>query len=58
MSAPATTAADDEGSSLPDNHVTVYACMNWKPPMAGFLLIPKDITLRSVITEVIHYQQR
>jgi hypothetical protein len=56
--APPTTAADDEGSSLPNNHVSVYACMNWQPPMAGFLLIPQQVTLRSVITEVIHYQQR
>jgi hypothetical protein len=39
------------------NRVTVYACMKWSPPMAGFLLIPDTITLRAVISEPIKRQQ-
>ena len=31
--------------------VTVYTCFKWRPPMAGFLFIPSEITLRAVITE-------
>ena len=52
-----TTAADDPSSDLPGNQVTVYACYVWRPPLAGFLLIPSQVTLRSVITEVIQSQQ-
>jgi len=37
--------------------VTVYTCFNWTPPMAGFVLIPNQITLRAVITEVLQRQQ-
>jgi len=37
--------------------VTVYTCFNWTPPMAGFVLIPSQITLRAVITEVLQRQQ-
>jgi TadE-like protein len=37
--------------------VTVYACFVWTPPMAGFVIIPQTITLRSVITEVLQRQQ-
>ncbi len=52
-----TTAADDPASDIPFNQVTVYACFNWTPPMAGFLAIPNQITMRAVITEVIQRQQ-
>jgi hypothetical protein len=52
-----TTAADDPASDQPFNQVTVYACMNWSPPLAGFLLIPSSVTLKAVVTEVIHQQQ-
>jgi hypothetical protein len=52
-----TTSADDTGSDNPDNQVTVFACFNWTPPMAGFVMIPSQITMRSVVTEVIHQQQ-
>jgi hypothetical protein len=38
------------------NRVTVYACMEWSPPMAGFLLIPDTVTLRAVISEPIKRQ--
>jgi len=37
--------------------VTVYTCFNWKPPMAGFVVIPSQVTLRAVITEVLQRQQ-
>jgi hypothetical protein len=52
-----TTDADDPASDIPFNQVTAYACMEWSPPLAGFLLIPSSITLRAVVTEVIHRQQ-
>jgi hypothetical protein len=52
-----TTAADDPASDAPFNQVTAYACMQWSPPLAGFLLIPSTITIRAVVTEVIHRQQ-
>lgn len=39
------------------NTVTAYACYDWSPPLAGFLLIPETVTLRAVITEPIERQQ-
>jgi hypothetical protein len=39
------------------NAVTAYACYEWNPPFAGFLLIPETVTLRAVITEPIQRQQ-
>lgn len=60
---PLTTVADDMASSYNTaasgnaNQVTVYACYDWRPPLAGFLLIPKTLTLRAVITEALQYQQ-
>jgi hypothetical protein len=54
----------DEASNLSEgpgrivaNTVTAYACYQWSPPMAGFLLIPQTVTLRAVITEPIERQQ-
>jgi len=55
--AAATTVSDDMGSAMPGNQVSVYACMVWRPPMAGFLMIPTQVTMRSVITEVVQKQQ-
>ncbi len=52
-----TTATDDLASDAPGNQVTVYACYAWTPPMAGVLFIPSTITIRAVITEVLHRQQ-
>jgi hypothetical protein len=52
-----TTQADDEGTNRAGNYVTVYACMQWQPPFAGFLLIPQQVTIRSVVTELIERQQ-
>ena len=39
------------------NRVTAFACYVWTPPLAGFLLIPQQVTLRGVITEPIQRQQ-
>jgi len=39
------------------NRVTGFACYVWTPPLAGFLLIPQQVTLRGVITEPIQRQQ-
>jgi TadE-like protein len=53
------TASDiSEGQGrIAANRVTVYACYQWSPPGAGFLLIPQTITLRAVISEPIQRQQ-
>lgn len=49
------------GSTGTDTHyqttVTVYACFDWIPPLAGFVMIPNTITLRAVITEAMQRQQ-
>lgn len=37
--------------------VTVYACTVWTPPLAGFVLIPNQVTLRAVISEALQRQQ-
>ena len=61
--APATTTSDDMASSWSSrssgnaNQVTIYACYVWRPPLAGFLLIPSEVTLRAAITEALEYQQ-
>jgi len=58
------TTTVDEASSLSEsparvvaNTVSAYACYEWSPPLAGFLLIPETVTLRAVITEPIQRQQ-
>ena len=57
-------ATHDEASSMSEgpgviigNRVSAYACYEWTPPLAGFLLIPETVTLRAVITEPIQRQQ-
>lgn len=57
-------ATEDEASSMSEgpgviigNRVTAYVCYQWAPPLAGFLLIPNEVTLRAVITEPIQRQQ-
>jgi hypothetical protein len=52
-----TSPSDDMASNRPDNQVTVYACYQWSPPMAGFLMMPSQITMRAVVTETIQRQQ-
>lgn len=60
---PVTTASDDTASNLAvssgitANQVTVYACYEWQPPLAGFLLIPETITLRATVSESLQHQR-
>ena len=60
---PLTTIADDMASSYAKsdgrnaNQVTVLTCYPWRPPLAGFLLIPETVNLVGVITEALEYQQ-
>ena len=63
---PPTADGDDKASDTAvdtsiGNHypttVTVYACFNWTPPMAGFVLIPNYITIRAVVSETLQRQQ-
>ena len=60
---PITSASDDTASSYSTstsgsaNQVTAYACYEWRPPLAGFLLIPPSVTLRAAVTEALQYQQ-
>lgn len=60
---PATSSADDMSSNLAAssssnaNQVTVYACYAWRPPLAGFLVLPEEVTLRAVVSEAMEYQQ-
>jgi hypothetical protein len=58
------TRTSDTASNLSEaqgrtvaNQVTAFACYEWAPPMAGFLLLPDTITLRGVITQPIQRQQ-
>jgi hypothetical protein len=50
-------AAPGPGAVQYDTTVTVYACSDWRPPMAGFVIIPNTITLRAVVTESLQRQQ-
>lgn len=52
----ASSASEGQGRIVA-NQVTVFACAVWSPPLAGFLLIPEQVTLRAVITEPIERQQ-
>jgi TadE-like protein len=46
------------GNNVPyPTTVTVYMCFQWMPPMAGFVIIPSQITLRAVVTEALQRQQ-
>ncbi|HYI21999.1 MAG TPA: TadE family protein [Candidatus Limnocylindrales bacterium] len=54
----------DQGSAMSEavgrpiaNTVTAYACYVWRPPLAGFLLIPETVIQRAAITEAIQRQQ-
>jgi hypothetical protein len=52
----ASSASEGQGRIVA-NQVTVYACFVWSPPLAGFLLIPEQVTLRAVVTEPMERQQ-
>lgn len=53
------TASDvaANGSTSYETRVSVYACFDWSPPMAGFLLIPSQVTIRAGLTEIMQRQQ-
>lgn len=53
------TASDlsEKSGVVVANQVTAYACYNWQPPLAGFLLIPSNVILRGVVSEPIQRQQ-
>jgi hypothetical protein len=58
------TSTTDQGSAVSEaagrpvgNTVTAFACYIWRPPLAGFLLLPETVTLRAVVTESIQRQQ-
>ena len=50
-------AAPGPGATQYGTTVTVYACFNWRPPMAGFVMIPSTIPIRAVVTESLQRQQ-
>jgi hypothetical protein len=53
-----TASAMSEGQGvIVANKVAAYACFEWNPPLAGFLLIPETVTLRAVVSEPIQRQQ-
>lgn len=51
------SALSESPSRTVANTVTAYACYVWSPPLAGFLLMPSQVTLRGVVTEAIQRQQ-
>jgi hypothetical protein len=60
---PLTTTSNDMSSAYAasnaanSNQVTVIACYQWVPPLAGFLLVPKKVLMQATISEVLQYQQ-
>jgi hypothetical protein len=65
-----TSPTNDSGSDIPSNQVTVYGCYEWHPALGGISvpvpcapqwcsieIIPSVVTMRAVLTEVIHRQQ-
>ena len=51
------SAMSESKAVIVANTVTAYACYVWRPPLAGFLLIPGQLTLRATATEAIQRQQ-
>ena len=60
---PVTTSANDMASNYSasnaasSNRVSVLVCYPWRPPLAGFLLIPSTVTLQANVVEAMEYQQ-
>lgn len=52
----ASSTAFYNGTHYPTT-VTVYACFDWSPPLAGILFMPATITIRAVATQAIQRQQ-
>lgn len=53
----ASNVAAAPGNAQYPTTITVYTCFVWRPPMAGFVMIPSQITIRAVITEALQRQQ-
>ena len=51
------SAISEQAGRVVANTVTAYACYLWRPPLAGFLMIPSVVTQRAVVTEPIERQQ-
>jgi len=51
------SSQSESSANIVANTVTAYACYVWRPPMAGFLLIPPQVILRAAATEPIERQQ-
>jgi len=51
------TAADVSNNAAYPTTVTVYGCFVWAPPLAGFVLMPSQVVIRSVVTEAMQRQQ-
>jgi hypothetical protein len=50
-------AVSDRELAVAANQVVLYACYNWSPPLAGFLLIPDTVVLRAVFSEGLQHQR-
>jgi hypothetical protein len=50
-------AVSDRELAVAANRVVIYACMNWSPPLAGFLVIPQSVVLRAVSSEAVQHQK-
>ena len=50
-------AVSDRELAVAANRVVVYACYNWNPPLAGFLLIPENVVIQAVYSEALQHQR-
>jgi hypothetical protein len=50
-------AVSDRDLAVAANRVVVYACYDWSPPLAGFLLIPQSVAIRAVFSEGLQHQR-
>lgn len=50
-------AVSNRDLAVAANRVTLYACYNWSPPLAGFLGIPQTVVLRAVFSEALQHQR-
>jgi hypothetical protein len=50
-------AVSDRDLAVAANRVVVYACYNWSPPLAGFLLMPSTVVIRAVYSEALQHQR-
>jgi len=50
-------AVSDRELAVAANRVVVYACFNWRPPLAGFLLMPETVVIRAVYSQALQHQR-